>query len=567
MAQTQMQLIDPSKNVLGWIDSGGGFRSAAGYWCTEYIPVSPGEQLPFTMSNPTQATVWYDDTFFDANKVFLGGYEDHYSQAASISTTFTVPANAAYMRVSYTVNMEVSLVRSVNLLTSGSITLSAVVDVHSVTRYYLLQSSTLARPSKPTTNPPPAAWDDTEPTYTAGSTNSLYFTDLTVFSDGTWAYSEVSLSSSYEAAKEAYNLAQTAGSAAAQALSSTECIVGTQTATTNAWTGRASFSTLTNGQVILYWLPYAGTSSGATLNLTLSGGGTTGAKNVYINATTRCTSHIAAGNMVQMVYRAGVSIGTGTYTGWWISRALNDNTYDRIRFNNAITAKSTITAAYLIVGDNSGFFHLAASTAFDVNKPILFAGSAIAAAATGTNNYLSYPSINLRTTLGNSSWTATKGATVYLAGTLDGSTFTTRGEEWLTTTPTESTSVTYIALGFMYSTYQCYLYPEHPMYKMIGETLTSINQIAYEAQVAATTAQATAEAARADFRRVVRIDDDGLHVGDNQSTGEVLIDSESVNVVMNGNKYSRFAGNYVQFGNYQLRRTADGGLAFKMTDI
>ena len=81
------------------------------------------------------------------------------------------------------------------------------------------------------------------------------------------------------------------------------------------------------------------------------------------------------------------------------------------------------------------------------------------------------------------------------------------------------------------------------------------------------TAQATADAARADFRRVVRIDNDGLHVGDNQSSGEVLIDSESVNVVMNGNKYSRFAGNYVQFGNYQLRRTTDGGLAFKITDI
>ena len=41
-----------------------------------------------------------------------------------------------------------------------------------------------------------------------------------------------------------------------------------------------------------------------------SGGGTTGAKNVYISSTTRCTTHIAAGNMVQMVYRVGVAIGT-----------------------------------------------------------------------------------------------------------------------------------------------------------------------------------------------------------------------------------------------------------------
>ena len=54
---------------------------------------------------------------------------------------------------------------------------------------------------------------------------------------------------------------------------------------------------------------------------------------------------------------------------------------------------------------------------------------------------------------------------------------------------------------------------------------------------------------------------------DDPYTVTVLIDSESVNVVMNGSKYSRFAGNYVQFGNYQLRRTTDGGLAFKITDI
>lgn len=79
-----------------------------------------------------------------------------------------------------------------------------------VTRYYILQSSTAAAPSKPTTNPPPSGWTDTEPTYTSGSTNSLYFCDLMVFSDGTWAYSEVSKSSSYEAAKEALSLAKSA---------------------------------------------------------------------------------------------------------------------------------------------------------------------------------------------------------------------------------------------------------------------------------------------------------------------------------------------------------------------
>lgn len=93
---------------------------------------------------------------------------------------------------------------------AGQITLSSVVDVLATYRYYLLQSSTAAVPSKPTTFPPASVWDDTEPGYTEGSTNSLYTVDCTVFSDGSFLYSAVSLSSSYEAAKTAYNKATNA---------------------------------------------------------------------------------------------------------------------------------------------------------------------------------------------------------------------------------------------------------------------------------------------------------------------------------------------------------------------
>lgn len=92
---------------------------------------------------------------------------------------------------------------------TAQITLSLVVDIKATYRYYLLQSSTLDAPVKPTTFPP-STWDDTEPTYTDGSTNSLYFVDCTVFCDDTFSYSEVSLSSSYEAAKAAYNKAANA---------------------------------------------------------------------------------------------------------------------------------------------------------------------------------------------------------------------------------------------------------------------------------------------------------------------------------------------------------------------
>lgn len=90
------------------------------------------------------------------------------------------------------------------------ITLYRVVDIDKVTRYYLLQSSTATAPSKPTANPPGGNWKTTEPSYTSGSTNTLYFVDLTVMTNGSFSYSAVSKSSSYEAAKEAWNKANNA---------------------------------------------------------------------------------------------------------------------------------------------------------------------------------------------------------------------------------------------------------------------------------------------------------------------------------------------------------------------
>lgn len=90
----------------------------------------------------------------------------------------------------------------------AEITIFNVKDIKSVTRYYLLQSSTVSAPNKPTTINPGGNWKTTEPSYTSGSTNTLYFVDLTIMSDGkTFSYSDVSKSSSYEAAKAAYNKA------------------------------------------------------------------------------------------------------------------------------------------------------------------------------------------------------------------------------------------------------------------------------------------------------------------------------------------------------------------------
>lgn len=93
----------------------------------------------------------------------------------------------------------------------AQITISRIIDIESVTRYYKLQSASAAAPSKPTDGAAiPSGWTKTEPAYQNGATNRLYFVDQTIMTNGSIYYSQVSLSSSYEAAKEAWNKANNA---------------------------------------------------------------------------------------------------------------------------------------------------------------------------------------------------------------------------------------------------------------------------------------------------------------------------------------------------------------------
>lgn len=92
---------------------------------------------------------------------------------------------------------------------SVQITITKVIDIYACYRYYKLQASSVAAPSKPTTNPP-SGWSETEPAYVSGSTNTLYFVDCNIYSDMSYSFSEVSKSSSYEAAKDAWNKANKA---------------------------------------------------------------------------------------------------------------------------------------------------------------------------------------------------------------------------------------------------------------------------------------------------------------------------------------------------------------------
>ena len=83
------------------------------------------------------------------------------------------------------------------------------VSVMSIVRYYMIKTSNQETPpDKPTTNPPSDSWSNIEPDY--NSNGYLYFVDLTTFSDGSFSYSDVSLSSTYSAVKDAEKKAEEA---------------------------------------------------------------------------------------------------------------------------------------------------------------------------------------------------------------------------------------------------------------------------------------------------------------------------------------------------------------------
>ena len=247
-------------------------------------------------------------------------------------------------------------------------------------------------------------------------------------------------------------------------------VMGTQTATTASWTGVADFlatpADLVSGISILYYIPRT-SASNATLNLTCANGGTTGAKNVYYSGTTRVGTHYAAGNVVRLTYLTGVAInGSGSYTGWWAEANYDSNSTNTLRYQAAIKAQSAIVAGNIIVADADGdYFHLKTGAAFDIRYPILYAGSAISAGSTGTNNFVHYP-FAIATTQAASTAATSWGAAlvaykpVYIRGTLNGTTFTP-----ISTTPLTQNIVydannpfmLYWEIGVMYSTANIYL--------------------------------------------------------------------------------------------------------------
>lgn len=100
-------------------------------------------------------------------------------------------------------NYSVQVINAKNeILGSDTISLASVTDIQGIYRFYHLGPD---KPEVPVSYPPSdTVWSRTEPEYTLGNTDNLYYVDCTVFVNLSFSYGHVQLSSDYEASKKVY---------------------------------------------------------------------------------------------------------------------------------------------------------------------------------------------------------------------------------------------------------------------------------------------------------------------------------------------------------------------------
>ena len=303
-----------------------------------------------------------------------------------------------------------------------------------------------------------------------------------------------------------------------------EFIIGTQTATTAVWTGEAGFTELKDGRQIAYWLPY-GSGANVTLTLTLKDGTRTEAVPCYFTQGVRLGTQYLAGNIVRLTYRENAKYYTTTIPkGWWADANYNTDTYDRIR-GGSVKVKENLIANRFVVSDADGYFTLAAGKPFDISKPILWNTAAGTAGLMTGNVYSAYSSTYPRNQL--STFTGTPNASCYLAGTLEGNTFTP-SETYLTNTiPISEDGFTYMLLGIMSTATSMAFYPEHPLFRFMDGAFKPMSHLGYEAKAAVNEALNSLAETRTEMR--TRFE---------QTEGTLALKADSTTVSALGNRVS-----------------------------
>lgn len=265
-------------------------------------------------------------------------------------------------------------------------------------------------------------------------------------------------------------------------------VIGTQTSSTNAFTGNLpkGITQLTDGMVIRYWLPYNGTTSTATLTLNYDSGGSTGALPVYFRATSRLTSHVPGGNYITLMYRENTQLNGSTYTGWWLHFAYDTNDIDRIRDNATSfkvgtnpVLKSTLVSIVESEFDDIRYESLVIDTttkevntnAFVIGAPIYWSVSTHSANTIHSYMYSIYEAISSIGIWGMKAVSFSLYLPLYVECTVDEDRRHYHLTETLFTQYNFVQGNCYIFIGMMCSTTQCGLSVNNPMYYYDGTNL------------------------------------------------------------------------------------------------
>ena len=268
-------------------------------------------------------------------------------------------------------------------------------------------------------------------------------------------------------------------------------VKGTQTAATGSWTGNINVPALYTGLTIMYYLPYA-PSGNATLNLTLSDGTTTGAKNCYYS-NGRLTTHYGKGcNIIMTYYKAGdISIdGTATTDDRWVANANytdgNSAAYHVTNYYNRYVAGANKIFPYTIIMQCSDgrWESIVTSSSTGTSKARNTHGFRLGQLAVMYNNYtynadaqvgdntvliLGSDLIDHRysfNTANNSTNGTTAKKPVYLVGALNATDglFYLDTTWWTQTLPSSADGKLYIYLGNAFDYYRMSFELNHPVY-------------------------------------------------------------------------------------------------------
>lgn len=94
-------LIVQKSLSMGWVNSSGSITAESAYLVTDYIDVSLTNEITFQMWMDSPKRVWIDDTYFDADKNYIGGYGGAYITSNYINKKYNVLSGAKYVRFSY----------------------------------------------------------------------------------------------------------------------------------------------------------------------------------------------------------------------------------------------------------------------------------------------------------------------------------------------------------------------------------------------------------------------------------------------------------------------------------